>query len=159
MRDSLETSLRLLNVACIDLFQLHAVPPQHYATIRDRIGSVLARAREQGKIRFLGITETAPNDLDHTMLARAVPDRMWDSVMVAFHMMCQNARETVFPLTRHHNVGTLLMFAVRGIFARPEQLAATMRDLAAAGQVPAELAATAAPLGFLIHPDGASSPT
>ncbi|MGH7043370.1 MAG: aldo/keto reductase [Acetobacteraceae bacterium] len=159
VRDSLETSLRLLGVACIDLFQLHAVPPQHYETVRDRLVPVLLRAREQGKIRFLGITETAPNDLDHTMLARAVPDGMWDSVMVAFHMMCQNARETVFPLTRSHNVGTLLMFAVRGIFARPAQLAATMRELAAAGQVPPELAAGEDPLGFLIHPDGASSLT
>ena len=93
------------------------------------------------------------------MLARAVPDGMWDSVMVAFHMMCQNAREAVFPLTRQHNVGTLLMFAVRGIFARPAQLAATLRDLAAAGQVPADLAASDHPLGFLIHPDGASSLT
>jgi len=148
VRDSLETSLRLLGVDCIDLFQLHAVPPTHYETIRDRLVPVLLRAREQGKIRFLGITETAPNDLEHSMLARAVPDGMWDSVMVAFHMMCQNAREAVFPLTRQHNVGTLLMFAVRGIFARPAQLAATMRDLAAAGQVPADPAARDDPLGL-----------
>ncbi len=159
VRESLENSLRLLNVDCIDLFQLHAVPPAHYETIRDRIAPVLQRAREAGKIRFVGVTETAPNDLEHTMLARAVPDGLWDSAMVAFHMMCQGAREQVFPLTRTYNVGTMVMFAVRGIFARPALLAATMRDLAAAGQVPDELAASDNPLGFLIRPDGATSLT
>lgn len=159
VRENLETSLRLLDTDCIDLFQLHAVPPAHYETIRDRIGPVLARAREEGKIRFVGVTETAPNDLEHEMLARAVPDGSWDTVMVAFHMMCQGARQQVFPLTQEHNVGTLVMFAVRGIFARPELLAATMRDLAAKGLVPADLAATNAPLDFLIHPDGATSLT
>ena len=156
--ESLETSLRLLDTDRIDIFQLHAVPPDQYAAIRDRLLPVLRRAQEQGKIRFLGVTETAPNDLEHSMLAQAVPDGMWDSAMVAFHMMHQNARESVFPLTRAHRVGTLVMFAVRGIFARPAQLAATLRDLAAAGQVPAEVA-TDAPLDFLLHPGGATSLT
>ena len=156
--ESLEASLRLLDTDRIDIFQLHAVPPGQYEAIRDRLLPALRRAQEQGKIRFLGITETAPNDLEHEMLARAVPDGMWDTAMVAFHMMHQNARESVFPLTQAHRVGTLVMFAVRGIFARPAQLAATLRDLAAAGQVPAELA-TDAPLDFLLHPDGATSLT
>ncbi len=156
--ESLESSLRLLDTDRIDIFQLHAVPPGQYEAIRDRLLPVLRRAQEQGKIRFLGITETAPNDLEHAMLAQAVPDGMWDTAMVALHMMHQNARENVFPLTRAHRVGTLVMFAVRGIFARPAQLAATLRDLAAAGQVPAELA-TDSPLDFLLHPDGATSLT
>ena len=156
--ESLETSLRLLDTDRIDIFQLHAVPPGQYKAIRDRLLPVLLRAREQGKIRFLGLTETAPNDLEHAMLAQAVPDGAWDTAMVAFHMMHQNARASVFPLTRAHRVGTLIMFAVRGIFARPAQLAATVRDLAAAGELPAELA-TDSPLDFLLHPDGATSLT
>jgi aryl-alcohol dehydrogenase-like predicted oxidoreductase len=159
VRDSLEASLRALGTDHIDIFQLHAVPPAQYVAVRDRLGPVLLRAREQGKIGHLGITETAPNDLEHRMLARAIPDGMWDTAMVAFHMMHQNAREAVFPLSRAHGVGTLLMFAVRGIFARPAQLAATLRELAAAGQIPAEVAAADPPLGFLLHPAGAASLT
>ncbi|HEX3538046.1 MAG TPA: hypothetical protein VHU15_14905 [Stellaceae bacterium] len=77
--------------------------------------------------------------------------------MVGFSMMHQNARERVFPLTRQHRVGTLLMFAVRNIFSQPDRLAATMRELAAAGEVPQSLAETDDPLGFLVHPGGASS--
>ena len=73
--------------------------------------------------------------------------------------MSQNTREKVFPATLQHRVGTLLMFAVRSIFARSDRVAAAMRDLAAAGQVPQWLADTPDPLGFLIHPGGASSLT
>ena len=93
------------------------------------------------------------------MLADAVADGVWDTAMIAFHMMCQNARRSVFPATHTARVGTLLMFAVRSIFARPERLAATVKDLAAAGKVPAWLAESEDPLGFLVHAGGASSVT
>ena len=82
---SLDNSLRELGVDCIDVFQLHAVPPSGYDYVRDTIAPVLLKEKERGKFRFLGITETSPNDLDHQMLLRAVPDGLWDVVMVAFH--------------------------------------------------------------------------
>ena len=156
---SLDNSLRELGVDCIDVFQLHAVPPSGYDYVRDTIAPVLLREKERGKFRFLGITETSPNDLEHAMLLRAVPDGVWDVVMVSFHLMSQNTREKVFPATLRHRVGTLLMFAVRSIFASPDRVAVAMKELAAAGQVPQWLADTPDPLGFLIHPDGASSLT
>jgi aryl-alcohol dehydrogenase-like predicted oxidoreductase len=77
--------------------------------------------------------------------------------MVAFHMLHQNARTSVFPLTRRHGVGTLLMFAVRKIFSEPALLAEWMRTLAEAKQVPEWLAERAEPLDFLVHAGGASS--
>jgi aryl-alcohol dehydrogenase-like predicted oxidoreductase len=156
---SLDNSLRELGVDCIDVFQLHAVPPSGYDYVRDTIAPALLREKERGKFRFLGITETSPNDLEHEMLQRAVPDDVWDVVMVAFHLMNQNTRENVFPATLQHRVGTLLMFAVRSIFASTDRVAAAMKELAAAGQVPQWLADTPDPLGFLIHPGGASSLT
>jgi aryl-alcohol dehydrogenase-like predicted oxidoreductase len=157
--ESLDNSLRQLGVGCIDIFQLHGVPPSGYDYVREVIVPPLLAEREKGKFRFLGITETAPNDPEHKMLARAVPEGLWDVVMVAFHMMAQSARRAVFPATCAHNVGTLLMFAVRSIFARPAQLAATMRELAAAGKVPDWLARSDDPLAFLVHAGGASSLT
>lgn len=93
------------------------------------------------------------------MLHQAIGDGFWDTAMLAFHLMDQVARTQVFPLTRANRVGTLMMFAVRSIFARPAQLATAMRDLVAAGLVPAELGQSDTPLGFLVHPDGASSLT
>ena len=156
---SLDQSLRRLGLDHVDVFQLHAVPPAAYDHVRDVIVPALRKQQERGKFRFLGITETAPNDTGQRMLNRATRDEVWDTAMVAFHLMHQVAREQVFPHTLANRIGTLMMFAVRGIFARPAQLAATMRELAAAGQVPAWLVRSDDPLGFLVHPDGASSVT
>jgi aryl-alcohol dehydrogenase-like predicted oxidoreductase len=156
---SLDNSLRMLGLDCVDVFQLHAVPPAAYEHTRDVIAPVLLAEKARGKFRHLGITETAPNDPDQDMLSRAARDPQWETAMIAFHMMHQVARERVFPATRANGIGTLLMFVVRGIFARPAQLAATMRELAAAGKVPAALAETEDPLGFLVHEGGASSVT
>lgn len=154
---SLDNSLRQLDTDYVDVYQLHGVPPANYDHALAELAPVLLREKEKGKFRFLGITETAPNDLQHDMLHRAAADRVWDVVMVGFSMMHQNARARVFPVTREHEVGTLLMFAVRNIFSQPGKLAATMRELAAAGQVSAALAASDDPLGFLVHDGGASS--
>ncbi len=156
---SLHNSLRELGIDCIDVFQLHAVPPSAYEYVRDVLAPALLKEKERGKFRFLGITETAPNDLEHQMLLRAIPDGLWDVVMVAFHLMNQNTREAVFPATLKHRVGTLLMFAVRRIFASTDRVVAAMQELAAQGQVPQSLAEHPDPLGFLIHPGGADSLT
>ena len=156
---SLDNSLRELGVDCIDVFQLHAVPPSGYDHVREVVAPSLLKEKEKGKFRFLGITETSPNDLEHAMLLRAIPDGMWDVAMVAFHLMNQNTREAVFPAALKHRVGTLLMFAVRSIFARKERVAEAIRELAAEGKVPQSLADDPDPLGFLIHAGGASSLT
>jgi aryl-alcohol dehydrogenase-like predicted oxidoreductase len=156
---SLDGSLQRLGLDYVDVFQLHAVPPAAYDHVRTVIAPALLKERERGKFRFLGITETAPNDPEQHMLNRAMRDDCWDTAMAAFNLMDQVARTQVFPHTMANRIGTLMMFAVRSIFARPAQLAATMRELAAAGLVPAALAESDTPLDFLIHPGGASSVT
>jgi aryl-alcohol dehydrogenase-like predicted oxidoreductase len=157
--ESLDKSLKQLGVDYVDVFQLHAVPPAAYDYVRDEIAPALLRERERGKFRFLGITETAPNDHEQVMLNRATQDGIWDTAMLAFHLMDQVARSQVFPHTLANGVGTLMMFAVRSIFARPAQLSDAMKDLAAAGLVPPALATRENPLDFLLHEDGASSVT
>jgi aryl-alcohol dehydrogenase-like predicted oxidoreductase len=154
---SLDNSLRQLDTPYIDVYQLHGVPPSNYRHALEQLAPVLLKEKEKGKIRFLGITETAPHDLQHETLHRAAQDGVWDVVMVGFSMMHQNARDRVFPVTREHRVGTLLMFAVRNIFSQPGRLAATLRELAAQGQVAGSLADSDDPLGFLVRERGASS--
>jgi len=155
---SLHASLRRLRTDYVDIFQLHGVPPTDYARCRDVILPALLRERDAGRLRHIGITETAPRDPEHSMLRQALDDGVWDTVMVAFHMLHQNARGTVFPRSMDKRIGTLLMFAVRRIFARPAMLAATLADLAQSGQLP-HGADQADPLGFLLHPGGAASMT
>jgi aryl-alcohol dehydrogenase-like predicted oxidoreductase len=155
---SLHDSLRRLRTDHVDIFQLHGVPPAIYAHARDVILPALLRERDAGRIRHIGITETAPLDTGHTVLHQAVADGGWDTVMVAFHMLHQNARTAVFPDTMAQRVGTLLMFAVRRIFAQPDVLRAAVADLVASGQLP-DTVDPADPLGFLVRPDGAASMT
>jgi aryl-alcohol dehydrogenase-like predicted oxidoreductase len=156
---SLDASLRRLGVDHVDVFQLHAVPPSAYGHVRDEIAPALLREKQKGKFRFLGITETAPNDHEQHMLNQAARDGIWDTAMFAFNLMNQVARTQVFPHTLAHGIGTLMMFVVRSIFARPDQLRDAVRDLAAKGQVPAALAERENPLDFLVHDGGASSVT
>src|SRR6185312_14250826 len=63
----------------------------------------------------------------------------------------------VFPATRQKGIGTLLMFAVRSIFADPPRVAREMKELAAKGLVEKWLGETDDPLGFLVHEGGAGS--
>lgn len=153
---ALDRSLQELGTDYIDVYQLHGIAPAAYPNAAAAIAPALLREKEKGKFRHLGITETAPGDVQHQMVAEAAPHGAWDTVMLAFHMMHQNARQTAFPLTREHHIGTLLMFAVRNIFSRPERLAETMRQLADAGLVPRSLADDPDPLGFLVHSGGAT---
>ena len=100
--------------------------PGAYEQAREVIAPALLKEQAKGKLRHLGVTEAASEDPEHDMLQRAVEDEVWDVVMVAFHMMHQNARTKLFPRTIANRVGTLLMFAVRNIFSRPERLAAAL---------------------------------
>ena len=156
---SLETSLRLLRTDHVDVLQLHGVKAAHYDYAVETILPAVRREQEKGKVRFLGLTEGTSSDHRAEMLSRAVKDDHWDTVMLAFHMMHQHARKAVLPGTQAKRIGTLLMSAVRSIFAKPERVSAAMRDLAAAGKVPQSLADDPDPLGFLIHEGGALSLT
>ncbi len=70
--------------------------------------------RDQGKIRFVGITEAFELDPGHTMLQDALRDDCWDVMMVGFNLLNQTARQLVFPQTIQRNIGTLIYPAVRG---------------------------------------------
>jgi aryl-alcohol dehydrogenase-like predicted oxidoreductase len=155
MVESLENSLQLLGTDYVDVFQLHGVAVSDYAYAREALVPELLRQQSKGKVRHIGITELPPEDYRHEMLSQAAEDSVWDVFMVAFHMMHQSARRTVFPITRQKRIGTLLMFAVRSIFAKPERVVLALRAAAANGQVEKWLGEAAEPLAFLIHAGGA----
>ena len=156
---SLDNSLRQLDTDYVDIFQLHGVMPGAYEQARDVIAPALLKERDKGKLRFLGVTEAASEDAEHAMLERAIEDGAWDTFMLAFHMMHQNARAQVFPRTMANRVGTLLMFAVRNIFSKPQRLASALQELTASRQLPRWLADAPRPLGFLLHEKGARTIT
>jgi aryl-alcohol dehydrogenase-like predicted oxidoreductase len=157
--ENLEASLGRLSTDYVDVFHLHAVSPKDYGYARDEIAPALMKAREAGKIRHIGITETGPNDPDQEMLTVAVHEEPWDVVMLAFSMLNQGARRKVFPTSQTRGVGTLLMFVVRNIFSQPERLKQDLQGLADAGQIPRRFADSNEPLEFLISLGGAETVT
>jgi aryl-alcohol dehydrogenase-like predicted oxidoreductase len=158
LTESLEKSLHRLGTDCIDVFHLHGVLQADYPYCRDELVPELLRQRGLGKIRFLGITERFSGDTAHAMLNAALPDDHFDVIMVGFNLLNPAARHSVFPLTRKHDVGTLIMFAVRRALGQPEALAQAIAGLIASGQVDRQVDGKALevsdPLGFVAdHPD------
>ncbi|HAA90948.1 MAG TPA: aldo/keto reductase [Rhodospirillaceae bacterium] len=154
--ENFEAALGRLNTDYVDVFNLHGVKPHEYDYALAEIAPALIREKEKGKIRHIGITEAATSDPDHTMLNRATQEGVWEVCMVAFHMMCQNARTQVFPHSQENGVGTLLMYAVRSIFSNQDYLKETLAELAEAGEISAELA-EGEPLDFLMTEGGAKN--
>jgi aryl-alcohol dehydrogenase-like predicted oxidoreductase len=147
---SLEKSLARLSTDYVDVFHLHGVRPAQYDHCVDVLVPELRRQRDLGKLRFLGVTEQFVGDTGHEMLQRAVRDDHFDVVMVGFNLLNPSARERVFPHTLEHDVGTLIMFAVRRALSRPDALQALVNDLVARGEVDARhLHGGGGPLDFL----------
>lgn len=134
-RRCLEDSLRKLATDYIDVYQFHGLRAEDYDDAVQRLLPVLRQAREEGKIRFLGLTEAFEADTAHTMLQRALQDDGWDTVMVGCNILNFSASRTVFPVTLGKGIGVLGMFAVRHALANPENLALHLRALAAQGEI------------------------
>jgi len=79
VRQACDLSLKRLGVDCIDLYYIHRVDPA--VPIEDTVGA-MARLKEAGKIRHLGISEAAPATLRrahavHPMTALQTEYSLW----------------------------------------------------------------------------------
>ena len=140
LQASLDHSLQNLGTDYIDLYNLHGVVPQDYPRLVTDIYPILQKAQDQGKIRFVGLSEMFNEDLGHTMLQMALTDDLWDVLMVGFNLLNQTAREKVFAQAMEQNVGIQIMFAVRKALSHPDNLRAFVADLVQKGQIePADI--------------------
>lgn len=145
----LEASLRQLRTDYIDIYHLHAVRADQYSYVVTELVPAMRKLRDQGKIRFLGITEAFHTDPGHLMLARAVQDECWDVVMAGFNILNQSARDRVFAETSRRGIGVLCMFAVRTALSQPEKLRQTVATLVREGAIDPGMVDEADPLGFV----------
>ncbi len=112
---SLEASLRRLGREQVDLLQLHnriaatgADRPLDPATVLDEVAPALERLRDQGKIRFLGITALG----DTPALRRVVEARAFDTAQIVYNLLNPSAGMTMpsgFPVPQ--DFGELLQRA------------------------------------------------
>lgn len=155
-----DEALKRLGTDYIDLFHLHAVTPDLYPHARNNILPTLLRIRETGKIRHIGITESAPRDPEQVTLGQASTDGSgWEVMMLAYSMANFRADRALLPAMRANGIGSLLMFVVRNIFSKPDELAATLIRLRDTGQIDPVRVNAENPLGFLVHENGAKSIT
>ncbi|HUR71074.1 MAG TPA: aldo/keto reductase [Candidatus Limnocylindrales bacterium] len=155
--EGLEKSLKLLGTDYIDIYHLHGVEPKDYEFAQRRLIEPMRRLQEQGKIRFVGVTEGFVVDTTHTMLADSLKKNLWDVIMVGFSLLNPSARKNVFPLTLKRGVGVLDMFAVRRALSQPQRLKEMCAELVEKGMVVRDGLDLEDPLGFLLKETDATT--
>jgi aryl-alcohol dehydrogenase-like predicted oxidoreductase len=153
----LEQSLRQLGTDYIDVYHLHGVEPKDYEFAKARLMPAMRRLREQGKIRFIGVTEGFVVDPSHRMLVDGLTEDLWDVAMVGFNILNPSARTTVFPLARQKRVGVLGMFAVRRAFSQPDRLKAIFAELVEKGVIAPGTVHADKPLAFVLRESDAKT--
>ncbi len=112
-RKTLERSLKRLQCDTIDLIQLHDCRDRDYDIAIDRGGVVeeLKRAKEEGKIREIGIT-------CHSSIGtmrRAIESGEFSTIMVSYNVLDnEHVGNEVIPSAYEHNMGVIIMKPLAG---------------------------------------------
>lgn len=157
LSQGLEESLKALGTEYIDIYHLHGVAPDSYGYCREALIPTLLRAKEQGKVRHLAISERFGQDTSHRMLDQALEDDVWEVVMIGFSMINPSARRSILPRIRAKNIGVLDMFAVRRVLSQPKALTEFVDKVVSRGLVSKDEIDPDAPLDFLMSEGGAES--
>ncbi len=119
---SVEESLRALQRDTIDILQLHAVTAPGLAPTIEHLVPAMIKLREQGKVRFLGITEHPGIDPHQEMATRACESGVFDTLMLQYSIFDQQAERGTFAAAREQDVGLFCMCAARGACTSPAAL-------------------------------------
>jgi L-galactose dehydrogenase len=106
-----EQSLRRLRRDRLDILLGHGLRTVESFDrfMSDGCYDAMVRLRDQGKVRFLGISELSEGDGTHEVLKKAVPSGAFDVVMLTINFLLQTAIDTIVPLCREGGVGTVVM--------------------------------------------------
>src|SRR4051795_4592217 len=97
VRSAWEASLKRLNVDVIDLYYQHRVDPN--VPIEDTVGA-MSRLKEEGKVRFLGLSEAAPRTI-----RRAAAVARITAVQTELSLWSRDAEAEVLPAVRELGIG------------------------------------------------------
>ena len=127
---SLEQSLRRLNTDYVDIFQIHGMLPDHYDAMAEGYIDVMQRLQQQGKTRFLGITQMLTIDPQNEAMCMGMKKHpaIWDSVMFKYGIMNQWPSKYSFALAASSNTGILNMAPIRLTLTKPEKLKQRMNE-------------------------------
>jgi aryl-alcohol dehydrogenase-like predicted oxidoreductase len=97
VRSACEASLKRLGVEVIDLYYQHRVDPN--VPIEDTVGA-MARLKEEGKVRYLGLSEAAPRTI-----RRAAAVTTISAVQTELSLWSRDAEAEVLPTVRELGIG------------------------------------------------------
>lgn len=97
VRSSVEGSLRRLGIDTIDLYYQHRVDPN--TPIEETVGA-MARLVEEGKVRFLGLSEAGPATLE-----RACGVHPITALQTEYSLWTRDPEATVLPTCRRLGIG------------------------------------------------------
>lgn len=157
VREGVEASLKRLRTDYIDIYSLHGVGPADYPMLRDEILPTFFELRNEGKIRFIGVTEMFNEDKTHQMMIDSLPDDPWDVAMIGFNILNQTARQRLFPDMIQRNVAVQIMFAVRRALSQRDKLIEALHQLINSGQLDASEVDLENPLHFVLEESDATS--
>jgi len=92
-----EASLRRLNIETIDLYYLHRIDPQ--ITVEESIGA-MSRLVEQGKVRFLGLSEVTADEL-----RRACRVHQVTALQSEYSLWARDVEQEMLPACRELGIG------------------------------------------------------
>ncbi len=135
VQEHLEGSLRRLKVDQIDLFQVHSIttPKDVDDRIENGVLDVLLKAKEQGKIKYLGFTGHQ-NPFAHTrMLERTKESDIFDTTLMPVNVLDQSYYsfiQNVIPKALDRNMGILAIKSLADgrFFAKKEKANWTSDD-------------------------------
>jgi aryl-alcohol dehydrogenase-like predicted oxidoreductase len=97
VRSACEASLTRLNIETIDLYYQHRVDTK--VPIEDTVGE-MARLKDEGKIRFLGLSEAAPQTIRRAHAAHPIT-----AVQTELSLWSRDAEAEVLPTVRDLGIG------------------------------------------------------
>lgn len=127
----IEASLRDLRRERVDIFQFHAVLPEHLDDVITRLLPVVDRLREQGKVGHIGLTEDPSKDVAQTAAMGAAASGHFDTLMIQYGVFDQAPAARTFEATSRHDVGVFCMSAARGALVHEDMLAQLLERLQA----------------------------
>ena len=101
MRESLNTSLRLLRTDCVDLWQIHQVDDALLAQA-DIVAEAFAAAKQTGKTRCVGAS-TYGADLP----LKALASNLFDTLQVGYSVLDQRQADRCFSLAVQKGIGII----------------------------------------------------
>lgn len=135
VREHLEGTLRRLKTDHLDLFQVHAISTPEDVDSRIQMGvlDVLLKAKEEGKIKYLGFTGHQNPFAHARMLERTKESDIFDTVLMPVNILDQtyfSFTQNIMPKALDRNMGILAMktLADGRFFAKKEQAGWTTDD-------------------------------